>query len=50
MFKNPFFENKGPFKLSHLINDSSDDLLIFDIKSLNEATDKDITFFHSIKY
>jgi len=50
MFKNPFFENKGPFKLSHLINDSSDDVLIFDIKSLNEATDKDITFFHSIKY
>ena len=50
MLKNPFFKNKGPFKLSHLTNDSSDDVLIFDIKSLNEATDKDITFFHSIKY
>ena len=50
MLKNPFFKNKGPFKLSHLINGSSDDVLIFDIKSLNEATDKDITFFHSIKY
>tara|TARA_Y100000590_G_scaffold444589_1_gene575538 strand:+ start:519 stop:1475 length:957 start_codon:yes stop_codon:yes gene_type:complete len=50
MLKNPFFQNKGPFKLSHLINTLSDDVLIFDIKSLNEATDKDITFFHSIKY
>ena len=50
MSKNHFFSNKGPFKLSHLTNISSDDILIYDIKSLNEATDKDITFFHSIKY
>ena len=50
MSKNPFFKNKGPFKLSSLINTLSDDTLIFDIKSLNDANDKDITFFHSIKY
>ena len=58
---NPFFKNHGPFKLSY-INDSqikhlvqSDELvkndsLIYDVKSLNEASSKDITFFHSIKY
>ena len=58
---NPFFKNNGPFKLSELLihdknytnlsNESLiDDTLIFDIKNLNEATSKDITFFHSIKY
>jgi UDP-3-O-[3-hydroxymyristoyl] glucosamine N-acyltransferase len=59
--KNPFFNNHGPFKLSEIFNSkncpsfSSEDLLtdeelFYDIKNLNEATSKDITFFHSIKY
>ena len=58
---NPFFNNNGPFKLSELLahnsesENLSDDLLkgenlISDIKNLGEATSKDITFFHSIKY
>ena len=58
---NPFFKNHGPFKLSD-INDSQirhlvqseeltkNDSLIHDVKNINEATPKDITFFHSIKY
>ncbi len=50
MSSNPFFKNNGPFKLSKLINTAPEDVLIFDIKDLKDATDKDITFFHSIKY
>ena len=50
MSNNPFFKNNGPFKLSKLINTSSEDILISDIKDLKDATDKDITFFHSVKY
>jgi len=58
---NPFFNNHGPFKLSefnnskisHLVQSDElarNDSLIYDVKNLNEATSKDITFFHSIKY
>ena len=58
---NPFFKNHGPFKLSDIINfditqySSSRDLtkvkeLLCDVKNLNDASSKDITFFHSIKY
>ena len=58
---NPFFDNLGPFKFSDLFNSknslqfSSSDLLnnetlLYDIKNLNEASIKDITFFHSLKY
>ena len=58
---NPFFNNCGPFKISDIINadinhvSSSSDLgkdnkLLYDVKNLNEATSKDVTFFHSIKY
>ena len=58
---NPFFKNVGPFKLSDLLKEFTDHLvlsdkilnenfLIFDVKNLNEATSKDLTFFHSIKY
>ena len=58
---NPFFKNHGPFKLSDIFNSdinylsTSGDLskintLINEIKSLNDANFKDITFFHSIKY
>ena len=58
---NPFFNNHGPFKLSefsnskisHLVQSdelTKNDSLIYDVKNVNEATSKDITFFHSIKY
>tara|TARA_B100000767_G_scaffold225997_1_gene215522 strand:- start:1078 stop:2070 length:993 start_codon:yes stop_codon:yes gene_type:complete len=58
---NPFFKNHGPFMLSDIFNSdinylsTSGDLskikeLIYEIKSLNDAGSKDITFFHSIKY
>ena len=54
---NPFFENKGPIKIDdiltsvNIINNSNyKDTKIFDIKDINSATDKDITFFHSKKY
>ena len=47
---NPFFKNKGPFKLSSLVNTTSEDNLIYDVKNLNDASQKDITFFHSKKY
>jgi len=63
MLKNPFFKNKGPFKLSNLIYNEKtglnpdhgldtlpEDVLISDIKILNDASNKDITFFHSLKY
>ena len=58
---NPFFHNDGPFKLFDLLNKNIDqvevaadilnnDTLIYDFKNLDDATEKDITFFHSIKY
>jgi len=58
---NPFFKNYGPFKLSDIIDldinylPSLIDLtnfkqLLYDVKNLNDASSKDITFFHSIKY
>ena len=54
---NLFFENKGPFKINEIllnININSKikklDKNIFDIKDLVNATNKDITFFHSKKY
>ena len=58
---NPFFNNHGPFSLLDLIDFtdkklsfssdiSNDKELLYDVKNLNEATSKDITFFHSIKY
>ncbi len=58
---NPFFNNVGPFKILELIDLDKDslsssmdlsknDTLIYDVKNLKEATDKDITFFHSVKY
>ena len=60
---NPFFKNKGPFKLNSLVYNTktglkpsrdsekfSEDILISDIKILNDATEKDITFFNSVNY
>jgi len=60
---NPFFKNQGPIKLANLIYNSKtglttesgfgslpEDVLISDVKNLNDATKNDITFFHSSKY
>ncbi len=48
-----FFAPKGPFYLNDLSNETSDKnskLKISDIKTLDKATKKDITFFNSIDY
>ena len=54
---NPFFKNKGPFKindlleLSKIINtENYNRTKISDIKDLTTATNKDISFFHSKRY
>ena len=54
---NPFFKNKGPFRIDEILsqinikkNLINFELKIFDIKDLINATNKDITFFHSKKY
>jgi UDP-3-O-[3-hydroxymyristoyl] glucosamine N-acyltransferase len=53
---NPFFKNRGPFKIDKLLNSLSVEnenltrLKVSDIKNLSEAKKNDITFFHSKKY
>ncbi len=54
---NPFFENKGPFKINEILTNINTDINIInfdanisDVKDLVNATSKDITFFHSKKY
>ena len=54
---NPFFENKGPFKINEILNNIKSDCIVnnfdtitSDVKDLVNATKKDITFFHSKKY
>ena len=54
---NPFFKNKGPFKIEKLLKLSGvdnkrnfDNNKVFDVKDLSTSTNKDITFFHSKKY
>ena len=54
---NPFFKNKGPFKLSEILRDLglknlqiNQDQNIFDIKDLQNSNSNEITFFHSKKY
>ena len=54
---NPFFKNKGPFKIDKLlklanVNNSSNfkKFNIKDIKDLSASTKYDISFFHSKKY
>ena len=54
---NPFFENKGPFKISEIfafLNITKeidvDDINIGNISDLFSSTQNDITFFHSKKY
>ena len=48
-----FFEPKGPFYLNDLsdkLSDKNNKLKISDIKTLDKATKKDITFFNSMDY
>ena len=54
---NPFFKNKGPFKIEKLLklsgivnNENFVKSKISDIKDLSVATKDNITFFHSKKY
>ena len=54
---NPFFKNKGPFKIDKLLNlsglkniDNFKKVKIHDIKDLSTSGSNDITFFHSKKY
>jgi len=54
---NPFFINKGPYKIDKLLELSQVNNIknftknkIFDIKDLVTSSKKDITFFHSKKY
>ena len=54
---NPFFKNKGPFKIDNLLKLSSikninnfKKNIIKDIKDLSSSTKDDISFFHSKKY
>ena len=54
---NPFFTNKGPFRIDKLLklselknNQIFNKIKISDIKDLVSATKNDITFFHSKKY
>ena len=54
---NPFFKNKGPFKINELlklsglkINKKLNNLKVFDIKDLSTSTKNDVTFLHSKKY
>ncbi len=54
---NPFFKNKGPFKIDKLLKlsglkniDNFKNTKVQDIKDLLTSDSKDITFFHSKKY
>ena len=54
---NPFFKNKGPYKIDKLLKLSGlkninnfKNINVHDIKDLLTSTNKDITFFHSKKY
>ena len=54
---NPFFKNTGPFNIEKLLSKIGIENIenfkkdkIFDVKDLNLATKKDLTFFHSKKY
>jgi len=55
--KNPFFKNKGPYKIDKLLKSlglksikNVKNINIHDIKDLVSSTSKDITFLHSKKY
>ena len=55
--ENPFFQNKGPKKIEDILTQIEPQnkseyggINISDIKDLVNASNKDITFFHSKKY
>jgi UDP-3-O-[3-hydroxymyristoyl] glucosamine N-acyltransferase len=57
MIVNPFFKNRGPFKIEKLLklscinnNENFIKTKILDIKDLSTASKNNITFFHSKKY
>ena len=57
MIKNPFFKNKGPITLKIIFNScdlkatkKESKTKVFDVKSLDQCTNNDISFFHSIRY
>ena len=52
MNENKFFESKGPFIISDLFLDKKfpDLIKIFDIKTLEKASELDLTFFESLVY
>ena len=53
MLEISFFEPKGPFNLHELFENftkKSIKIKIYDIKTLDKATNKDLTFFNSIRY
>ena len=54
---NPFFKNNGPFTFNEILKDlnlkldeKKEDLIITDIKDLQNSKINEITFFHSKKY
>jgi UDP-3-O-[3-hydroxymyristoyl] glucosamine N-acyltransferase len=54
---NPFFKNNGPLKLNYILNkldlmikEINKDLIVTDIKDLQNSKFEEITFFHSKKY
>ena len=50
MAENIFFKRKGPFKLNVLFPNNIEDLIIKDVKTLDQAKKTDITFFDSLNY
>ena len=52
MDKNVFFERKGPFLISKIFNNVTirKKIKVYDIKSLDEATNSDLTFLESTYY
>jgi len=52
MDKNVFFERKGPFLISKIFNNVTirKKIKVYDIKSLDEATNSDLTFLESTNY
>ena len=50
MAENIFFKSKGPFKLNVLFPNKRNNLIIKDIKTLDQAKKTDITFFDSLNY
>ena len=50
MAENIFFKSKGPFKLNVLFPNNKENLIIKDVKTLDQAKKTDITFFDSLNY